>query len=105
MATASTPSSWQARMIRTAISPRFATRTRRNGGSRSSIASTDRGSSLRKDGPFARSAAALERDVPMLLSGIGVALVRQHLEGPDDAGPRLHRPDDIVDVAASRGDI
>src|SRR5436190_14640217 len=99
------PSSWQARMIRTAISPRFATRTRRNGGPAASTSSTGPVASLCKDGPLVLAAASLEGDVPMLLSGIGVALVGQHLEGPDDPGPRLHGPDHVIDVAPAGGDI
>src|SRR3990172_513095 len=80
-------------MIRTAISPRLATRTRRNGGPPAS--------SLRKDGTIAVS----ERDVAMLLPRVRVALVSQHLEGPDDPRPRLGRTDYVVDVAAGRGDV
>src|SRR5262245_1411446 len=81
------PRSRQARMIRTAISPRFAISTRSNGGS-----------SLRKD------ELASERDVAMLLRRIRLALARQHLEGADEAGPRLGRPDHVVDVPATRRD-
>src|SRR5512143_2507308 len=96
MATASMPISWQARMIRTAISPRLATRTRRKGGEEMSPVG---GPSLRKD--VARS----ERDVAMLLSGVDVTLVGQDLEGANDSRPRLGRTDDVVDVAAGRGDV
>src|SRR5258706_10496791 len=80
-----------ARMIRTAISPRLAISTRRNGGP-----------SLRKDVVRVRAAAASERDVAMLLSWVRVALVRQQLERRDEAGSRLGRTDHRVDVAARR---
>src|SRR5688500_6535115 len=100
------PSSRQARMIRTAISPRLAMRTRPKGGRR--------GPSLRKDiiasgpagsvsGPASATwepaTTASERDVAMLLSGVRVALVGKHLESADKARPRLRWPDDVVDVA------
>src|SRR6478672_8567108 len=81
------PRSRQARMMRTAISPRLATRTRRNG------------LSLRKD----RSGS--ERDVAMLLPRVGVALVGEDLEGADEPRPRLAREDHLVDVAARRCDV
>src|SRR5262245_5054611 len=73
------PSSRQARMTRTAISPRFATSTRRN---------------------ISRAGVArLERDVAMLLGRVPVALVLQHLEGADEARTRVLGTDDLVDVA------
>src|SRR3954451_8114025 len=78
-------------MIRTAISPRFAMRTRRNGAASAS--------SLRKDG------AGSERDVAMLLPRIRVALVGEDLEGTDQAGTSLRWFDHFVDVATSGGDI
>jgi hypothetical protein len=69
-----------ARMIRTAISPRLATRTRRNG---TSAPLSPRGpASLCKDAASAGS----ERDVAMLLSWVRVALVRHRLEGADQRG-------------------
>src|SRR5829696_6005949 len=94
-------------MIRTAISPRFAMRSRRNGGPTVS---------LRKDvsptaGPAWPSRAGTvatrgsERDVAMLLSRVRVPLRLQHLERADDLGPRLRRTDHVVDVAAARGDV
>src|SRR5262245_9058180 len=83
-------------MIRTAISPRFAIRTRPNGRP-----------SLRKDGPADVVAAAglllravSERDVAMLLARVDVAFVCQELERRDEARARLRRPDDRVDIAA-----
>src|SRR3954468_12240503 len=83
-------------MIRTAISPRLAMRPRRNGRP-----------SLRKDGPWEPPTAAgpsprrgSERDVAMLLARVDVALVGEELEGRDEPGPRLGRPDDGIDVAA-----
>src|SRR3954447_24043499 len=84
------PSSWQARMIRTAISPRLATSTRRNGAGSATP-------SLRKD--------VLERDVAMLLSWIRVALVGEDLEGADDPRSRFHRLDDVIDIPARRGRV
>src|SRR5439155_7791495 len=73
------PSSRHARMTRTAISPRLATRTRRKGG------------------PAARPGS--ERDVAMLLRRVPVALVLVHLERPDETGARVLWRDDLVDVA------
>src|SRR3954452_24463713 len=78
-------------MIRTAISPRFAMRTRRNGASSAP--------SLRKD------EAGSERDVAMLLPRIRVALVGEDLEGTDQAGTSLRWFDHFVDVATRRGDV
>src|SRR3954453_16867680 len=78
-------------MIRTAISPRFAMRTRRNGASSAP--------SLRKD------EAGSERDVAMLLPRIRVALVGEDLEGADQAGTGLRRFDHFVDVATRRRDV
>ena len=88
------PSSWQARMIRTAISPRFAMRTRPNGRAPCSVFAQRRA-----------RATASQRDVAMLLRRVRVALVGEDLEGRDQAGPRLRRIDHVVDVAARRGDI
>src|SRR5436190_5636312 len=67
------PSSRHARMTRTAISPRFATSTRRKSG--------------------------LEGDVAMLLRRILLALVLQDLERADDFRSRVLGLDDLVDVA------
>src|SRR5947199_8944685 len=72
------PSSRQARMTRTAISPRFATRMRVKGG---------------------RS----EWDVAMLLGRVPVALVLQHLERADQARAGVGWLDDVVDVAELGG--
>src|SRR5512134_1174157 len=80
-------------MMRTAISPRLAIRTRRNGGVLRCAPS------LRKDG------AASERDVPMLLPWVRVALVLEDLERPDEARARLGWLDDLVDIAARRCDV
>src|SRR5437763_16066736 len=77
------PSSRHARMTRTAISPRLATRTRRKGG------------------PAARPGS--ERDVAMLLRRVPVALVLQHLERADEPRTRLLGRDDLVDVAELGG--
>src|SRR5215203_6520026 len=93
------PSSRQARMMRTAISPRFATRTRPKGGTRSvAVARSRRSASVRKD-------TGSERDVAMLLPRVRVALVREELQGADQPRTRLAREDDLVDVAARRGDV
>src|SRR5438552_4498024 len=73
------PSSRQARMTRTAISPRFATRTRR------------------------KSGAASERDVAMLPGRVLLALVLQDLERADDFRARVLGLDDLVDVAELGG--
>src|SRR3954471_704794 len=81
------PNSWQARMMRTAISPRFATRTRPNG--------LPPGLSLRKDGDIS------ERDVAMLLPWIRVPFVGQHLERPNQSRSRLGRLDHVIDVATA----
>src|SRR2546429_6975350 len=75
------PSSRQARMTRTAISPRFATRMRLKGGRE------------------ARS----EWNVAMLLGRVPVALVLQHLERADQARARVGRLEDLVDVAELGG--
>src|SRR5438045_2292399 len=98
-------------MIRSAISPRFATSTRSKG--RLEL-------SLRKDAIRPHRARLLlrappsslrqfvlysKRDVAMLFSRVRVALVGQHVEGPDDARTRLGRKDDVVHVAARSGDI
>src|SRR5689334_2534169 len=79
-------------MIRTAISPRFAIRTRANG-------RPTAGLSLRKD------EAASERDVGMLLPRIGLPLVGQDLQGTDQPRSGLGRLDHLVDVAAGRRDV
>src|SRR5262245_64841848 len=71
------PSSRSARITRTAISPRLATRTRRNGG-------------------FSEDS---ERDVAMLLRRVLVALVGEHLERGDETRARVLGLDDLVDVA------
>src|SRR5215470_18293512 len=72
------PSSRQARISRTAISPRLATSTRLK--SRRS-----------------------ERDVAMLLRRIAVAFVLQGLERGDEARARVLGCDDLVDVAELGG--
>src|SRR3990172_12568897 len=72
------PSSRQARITLTAISPRLATSTRRKSG---------------------RSG----RDVAMLLGRVPVALVLQHLEGAEEARAGVLGLDDLVDVAELGG--
>src|SRR6267154_616802 len=78
-ATASRSSSRQPRMIRRAISPRLATRTRFIG--------------------------TLQGDVPVLLGRIPVALGLERLERGDQARARLARVDHVVDVAPPRRDV
>src|SRR3954447_2990685 len=97
-ATLSTPMSRQARMIRTAISPRLAMRTRRNG-------SPSVGPSLCKDASPIEPASRLQRDVAMLLSRVGVALGREGVEAGDEPRTCLRRPDHVVNVPASGGDV
>src|SRR2546428_11107825 len=75
------PSSRQARMMRTAISPRFATRMRLKSGRE----------------------AGSEGDVAMLLGRVPVALVLQHLERADEARAGVGGLDDLVDVAELGG--
>src|SRR2546429_7715474 len=77
------PSSRQARMTRTAISPRFATRMRLKGGRE----------------------AGSEWNVAMLLGRVPVALVLQHLERADQARARVGGLDDLVDVAELGGHV
>src|SRR5687767_14220016 len=87
-----TPSSRQARMTRMAISPRFATRSRRNGGviARLSVCKDTRRS---------------ERDVAVLLRRHGLSLVLQHRERSGHPRARLGGKDHLVDVPASRRDV
>src|SRR6059036_2867676 len=75
------PSSRQARMTRTAISPRFATRMRLK--------------SARKAGS--------EWNVAMLLGRVPVALVLQHRERADETRAGVGGLDDLVDVAELGG--
>src|ERR1051325_1813556 len=82
------PSSRQARMTRTAISPRFATSTRRKSGAAE---------------PPGAGGGESERDVAMLPGRVLLALVLQHLERADDLRSRLFRLDDLVDVAELGG--
>src|SRR5689334_9903964 len=76
------PRSRHARITRTAISPRFATSTRRKSGG---------------------SVTCSERDVAMLLRRVPVALVLEHLERADETRAGVLRLDDLVDVAELRG--
>ena len=86
------PASRQARMIRTAISPRLAIRTRSNGRP-----------SLRKDGSGAppRQSGML----PCFFRGLVSRLSASIAKRADQPGSRLRRPDDVVDVAAPRRDV
>src|SRR2546427_10592059 len=53
----------------------------------------------------ATSASRLERDVPMLLGRIPVPLRLERGEGVNQAWPRVARVDDVVEVAAGRGEV
>src|SRR6266550_2348854 len=79
-ATVFTPSSWQARMTRRAISPRFAIRTLLN-------------------------TSYLERDVSVLLRRILVAFGLKRLQRIDEGGPGVTWIDDVVEITASGGDV
>src|SRR6266446_7353721 len=83
------PSSRQARATRTAISPRLAISTRRSGF----------GFDMGTTGPLARS----ERNVPVLLRRVLVALVLENFERADEPRPCLLGCDDLVDVAELGG--
>ena len=86
-------------MMRTAISPRFATRTSANGALGGARHPALWGSvSLRKD-------TITERDVAVLLLRVRVPLVGEHLEPADEARARLRWPDHFVDVAPGGGDV
>src|SRR5450759_2138326 len=95
-------------MIRSAISPRFATRILLNGGVTSCLvaalepASCPRVFAQRRAGDTWRRRLPRfsQRDVAVLLAGVRVALVGQHLQGADQPRTRVRRSDDIVDVAA-----
>src|SRR5689334_16454168 len=78
-ATERTPSSWQARTTRSAISPRLAMRTFFSTG--------------------------LERDVAVLLRRILVALPLQRLQRVNQSRTCVRRIDDVVHVAARGGDV
>src|SRR4051794_27304343 len=82
------PSSRQARSTRTAISPRFATSTRRK---------------IDAAEPPGVGGGESERDVAMLLRRVLLALVLEDLERADDLRSRLLRLDDLVDVAELGG--
>src|ERR1035437_235313 len=113
------PISWAARMIRSAISPRFATRIRRNGGFTGASASARRPVprrlvfAQRQCRPPGRAGAPAapslprwsQRDVAVLLARIRVPLVGKHLERADESRARLGRDDHIVDVSAGGRDI
>src|SRR5271167_2184370 len=88
-ATVLNPSSRQARITRTAISPRLAIRTLAN---TSELLSAARG-------------RPLQRDVAVLLGGIAVALALERIERTDQPRACLPRIDDVVDVAPPRRDI
>src|SRR5207247_7458718 len=56
-------------------------------------------------GAWSASAAStpLQRNVPMLLRRVAVSLGRESGERLDQAGPRVPRVDDVVQVPAGRG--
>src|SRR5437588_1559991 len=78
------------RAMRTAISPRFAIRTRANGRWRLS---------LRTD------TKRLQRDVAVLLGGQGRTLALQPAQPGGKPGARPRRHDHFVDISARRGDV
>lgn len=47
----------------------------------------------------------LERDIPVFLGRVGVALVLEHLQGVNQARTSFLRLDDIIDIAALRRHI
>src|SRR5512138_3342457 len=87
-ATVSIPSSRQARMMRTAISPRLATRTFLNM------------TPHRRERQLPFPTTHLQRNIPVLLRRVTIAFVAQHFQAVDQARTRLLRLDHIVDVAA-----
>src|SRR3990170_1037784 len=120
------PSSRQARMMRTAISPRFATRTFLNmtphhlslrGGCWSSMPNEVR--HVSRPSPTKQSHLStkhyiasrrlamtfLQRNIPVLLRRVGIALVAEHFETVDQTGARLSGLDDIVNIAAFRRNV
>src|SRR5512134_3600081 len=89
-ATVSMPSSRQARMMRTAISPRLAMST---------LVTFDIGPQT------TNGRRRSQWNIPVFLLGVDVALVGQQLEAVDQARARLARFDHVVDVAARGGDV
>src|SRR5512146_742276 len=81
-ATDDTPSSRQARMIRSAISPRLAMSTFVN-----------------------ISAPTSEWDVPVLFRWVAVPFRSQRLERVDQSRSRIARVDDVVDVSATGSNV
>src|SRR5205085_9410551 len=55
--------------------------------------------------PEGTNGVSLQRYIPMLLRGIGVALVLEHLQSADQLGPRLLRLDNVVNEAVRSGDV
>src|SRR4051794_15188936 len=84
------PSSWSARMTRTAISPRFATRTRLNGIQRSAGQRLE----LEEHLPEFDRLRVVDMDLPHHRLEVGLHLVHQ-LHGLEDA-ERLPRTDDVA---------
>src|SRR5262245_180031 len=131
MATERSPRSRQARITRTAISPRLAMRTFRKGfiNQPQRHRDTERTTSLRAFGkrskpPGRRGAArpfrwslclcvsvfsfpgmGLQRDVAVLLGGVPVALGGGHLQAGGDLPPRGARLDHLVDEPAVGGHV
>ena len=86
-------------MIRTAISPRLATRTRRNGG----VGGVTGAARLcAKTRAPARPQSGM---LPCFFRGFVSRLSASIVERADEPRPRLGRPDDVVDIAARRGDV
>ena len=60
---------------------------------------------LQNSGGCGRGRTALQRDIPVLFLGAGLALIFQHLKRGDQAAPRFARQDDFVDESARSGAI
>src|SRR5690606_32003504 len=86
-------------MTRSAISPRFAIRTRRNGGA---LITPARPSS-RRAGRLSRRSS--QGNVAVLARRIAVPLPRAERERPDQRGARLVRQDHVVDVAVGGREV
>src|SRR5687768_9923313 len=92
-------------MIRTAISPRFATNTFLN--------MTPPNGERQASGLTCQVAPetwnlipdTLERNIPVFLCGVGIALVAEHLECIDQARAGLFGLDNIVNITAFRRNV
>src|SRR5512143_1711484 len=92
-------------MMRTAISPRLATNTFLNmtplkTGSKSHVSGQEQTWNLEHE-----TLNSLQRNIPVLLGWIGLALVAQHLQCIDQTRTSLLWLDDIVNITAFRRHI